>query len=184
MGRTKGSKNGVHTYDALARKRQRYAEDPAFRERVAASTKAWRLAHPLAYRTRLDWGKNSEEKRAASRRKWFDNNKPIRVAAKMKSRSNARVLREELKKDGCVLCGYVKCLAALEFHHTGDNKKFIVSKLNTLTSVQNEAAKCIVVCANCHREIHAGQIEGYADVERAAPVREDPPLLQLICGTA
>ncbi len=29
---------------------------------------------------------------------------------------------------GCVLCGYSKCVAALQFHHTGDDKSFELSK--------------------------------------------------------
>lgn len=189
MGRTKGSKNGVHTFDRKAyndsrrtmlseRRKKRWREDAEYREYCSEKGKKWQAAH----RKCPDWGINSEAKRAASKRKWFENNKPIRVAAKRKQRLDAHSLRGELKADGCILCGYKKCMAALEFHHTGDDKEFTVSKLNTLTSVKREASKCIVVCANCHREIHAGQIEGYEDVQRAVPVMNEPPLLRLING--
>jgi hypothetical protein len=66
------------------------------------------------------------------------------------------------KRAGCSLCGYDKCLAAIDFHHVGDNKSAGVSKLNSAASldrIKREISKCIVVCANCHREIHAGNIE-------------------------
>jgi hypothetical protein len=98
--------------------------------------------------------------------------------------ADVKRVKDSLRDGGCSLCGYRKCITALEFHHVGDDKERAISAIDSVGSVLREASKCIVVCANCHREIHAGQIEGYADVERAAPVREDPPLLQLICGTA
>ncbi len=117
------------------------------------------------------WGEGKFTK--ADKARWMRSyQKPKRTAA--------RRLREELRAVGCRLCGYRKCLAALEFHHTGDDKVQGVTDARTVKEVQREAAKCIVVCANCHREIHAGQIEGYADVERAVPAVEEPPLLWLI----
>ncbi len=97
-------------------------------------------------------------------------------------RAEARLVRERLKESGCALCGYVKCLAALEFHHVGDDKVLGVNEARSVREVLREAAKCIVVCANCHREIHAGQIEGYADIERAVPAGSEPPLVRLING--
>ena len=57
----------------------------------------------------------------------------------------------------CCKCGYDKCNAALEFHHDDENKEFgIASKGVTISfkALLNEAEKCILVCANCHREIH------------------------------
>ena len=183
MARTKGSKNGVHTYDQNAQHRRRYAEDPAYRERIAVNAKRWRLAHPLAYRTRLDWGINSEGKRAASRRKWIENNRPASKENKVLQRNNIRLLRDELKAEGCSLCGYAKCLTAIEFHHISDDKEHLVGRSSTLRDLRREASKCIVVCANCHREIHAGQIEGYENGQRAVPVADEPPLLRLINGS-
>lgn len=180
MGRTKGSKNGVHTYNQNEQHRRHYAEDPIYREKVALASKKWREEHPLAYRTRLDWGINSEVKRAASRRKWIENNRPASKANKVTQRANIRLLCHDLKSNGCSLCGYSKCLSALEFHHTSNDKEREVGKSPTIASLNREAAKCIVVCANCHREIHAGQIEGYENVQRAVPVMDEPPLLRLI----
>lgn len=66
----------------------------------------------------------------------------------------------EAKKNGCSICGYNKCIAALDFHHTNDSpKKTAVSKMrnHNISKLKEEISKCIVVCANCHREIHAGQ---------------------------
>jgi heterodisulfide reductase subunit B len=95
-------------------------------------------------------------------------------------RSKVDNLKDELRLSGCVLCGYNKCVGALDFHHVSSDKEQTVSKIRGLAAMRKEAAKCIVVCANCHREIHAGQIDGYEDVRRAVPMPEEPPLLRLI----
>jgi len=59
---------------------------------------------------------------------------------------------------GCSICGYNKCGQALEFHHIDNNKEFsIANKVKdstNLTEVMNEIDKCVLLCANCHREVH------------------------------
>ena len=59
----------------------------------------------------------------------------------------------------CKVCGYNNCDAALEFHHLNPNEKD--PDYNNLRSaftdkLKIELDKCILVCANCHREIHNG----------------------------
>lgn len=61
----------------------------------------------------------------------------------------------------CTICGYSRCLSALEFHHIDEEEKeFSISngfwKGIATADIVNEIKKCILVCANCHREIHAG----------------------------
>lgn len=61
----------------------------------------------------------------------------------------------------CCICGFDKFQEALEFHHVNpDEKEFGISASNATTkSLYNqleEAKKCILVCSNCHRGIHAG----------------------------
>ena len=58
----------------------------------------------------------------------------------------------------CVRCGYSKYPEVLEFHHTDPLKKdFNVSKKGHCRSwerVSKEIKKCVLLCANCHRELH------------------------------
>jgi hypothetical protein len=56
----------------------------------------------------------------------------------------------------CSICGYSKNLSAIEFHHGGGDKGSDINKMKTfsLRKLRIEMAKCICVCANCHREIH------------------------------
>ena len=60
----------------------------------------------------------------------------------------------------CIICGYDRCMSALEFYHLDPNEKEgIVSNSNgTVEKSFIEAEKCILICSNCHREIHAGVI--------------------------
>lgn len=61
------------------------------------------------------------------------------------------------KIQGCCKCGYNKNLAALDFHHTKE-KTYVISNLiwkqNSIKKLQEELDKCIVLCSNCHRELH------------------------------
>lgn len=61
----------------------------------------------------------------------------------------------------CACCGYDKCIQALEFHHLNfEEKEFTItsSSNHSWESIKQELQKCILVCANCHREIHYGFI--------------------------
>lgn len=63
----------------------------------------------------------------------------------------------EYKGGKCERCGYNKCMRALEFHHLNPSEKdFGLSKCLTksVAALKAEADKCILLCANCHAEIH------------------------------
>lgn len=62
----------------------------------------------------------------------------------------------------CALCGYDRTPAVLELHHLNpEEKDFGLSSGNCRKIEEDieEAKKCILLCANCHREVHAGLIE-------------------------
>lgn len=63
-------------------------------------------------------------------------------------------------------CGCAKCderePVCLEFHHLDPSEKdFVISTSATRSweKVEAEMLKCVVLCANCHRKVHAGLIE-------------------------
>lgn len=61
----------------------------------------------------------------------------------------------------CVCCGYSRCFASLQYHHVDPSKKeFTIGKKKSLKweSIRQELDKCILVCSNCHYEIHDGSI--------------------------
>ena len=75
-------------------------------------------------------------------------------------RKKLKLLLVEYKGNKCERCGYDKCVDALDFHHLDPlQKEFGLSHKGLTRSIDKlkaEADKCILVCANCHREIHAG----------------------------
>jgi transposase len=59
----------------------------------------------------------------------------------------------------CRLCGYSRCLAALEFHHLDPaSKKFGLARrgARSIATLRSEAGKCVLLCSNCHAEVEAG----------------------------
>ena len=79
-------------------------------------------------------------------------------AAVAKRRRKIRLMAIEYGGGQCQICGYKKCNRALSFHHKDPSKKdFGLSTAGLTRSWEKtkvELDKCILVCANCHMEIH------------------------------
>lgn len=99
--------------------------------------------------------------------KKYVTNKRIKQTADEKRRSNYKRVRERrrtLKKKAvlykggkCERCGYDKCIWALDFHHKNKKEKlFSISQFTCLgwEKIKKELDKCMIICANCHREVH------------------------------
>lgn len=60
----------------------------------------------------------------------------------------------------CTVCGYERCLAALQFHHLDPKLKAFSLSMRGCTrsfaELKVEAAKCVLLCANCHAEVENG----------------------------
>ena len=71
----------------------------------------------------------------------------------------------------CIICGYDRCVAALQFHHLDPGtKRFALSRESVTRSfaeAQEEAGKCVLLCSNCHAEVESG----VTAVPRAAELR-------------
>lgn len=67
----------------------------------------------------------------------------------------------EAKQGGCIACPE-KDPVALDFHHINPKEKsFSIGRRShrqPLEQVVIELGKCIILCANCHRKLHAGKI--------------------------
>lgn len=69
--------------------------------------------------------------------------------------------QEQLIADrGCMICGYKRSQRALDFHHLDPGeKRFGLGHDNMdrrWADLEEEAAKCVILCANCHRSVEAG----------------------------
>jgi hypothetical protein len=79
-----------------------------------------------------------------------------------KTRKKRKEILVQIFGGECSMCGYNNCNQALEFHHIDPEAKEadigtmgIISKWETIV---DELKKCVLVCSNCHAEIHCGRI--------------------------
>lgn len=87
------------------------------------------------------------------------------------TKSPKKALLLELAYKGCVQCGYNANTAAIEFHHRNPVEKLFAVNITsvhkkdiTLEMFKNEIAKCDILCANCHRELHHPQCNNKGEV--------------------
>lgn len=87
--------------------------------------------------------------------------KKCAVEAVTKRRRKLKLMAIEYKGGCCSNCGYSKCSDALQFHHLDPTKKnFGISAAgysNSWDKMKKELDKCILLCANCHAELHTSQ---------------------------
>lgn len=89
---------------------------------------------------------------------------------RIKTLARTRKRRKELKRRinevkqrlGCSICNESNP-CCLDFHHLHPNqKKFAIGAAPNLVErwekIVEEIAKCVCICANCHRKTHAGEI--------------------------
>jgi transposase len=85
-----------------------------------------------------------------------------RCRSKHVAERRRRVKRQLVLEAGgqCALCGYDRCPAALQFHHIDpEAKRFAISRsgvTRAIAKARDEAAKCVLLCANCHAEAESG----------------------------
>lgn len=86
------------------------------------------------------------------------------------------------KGGACNSCGYAKCPAALQFHHLDPTRKdFQISgNAKAWEKIVVELDKTVMVCANCHFELHHEEserqrVQQELEVRVLVPVRVPAP---------
>jgi len=92
-------------------------------------------------------------------KQWYAINGHSKITARRVARKRALV---RLCGGSCQVCGYDRCLRNLAWHHIDPSEKsFQISSeifQRNPRFVILEAMKCILVCHNCHGEIHSNLI--------------------------
>jgi hypothetical protein len=110
------------------------------------------------------WRKDNLDKCRASRRKWYHSHKDHAKKMIKYRRAKLRAWFSEYKKTVfCVRCGEDDTVC-LDFHHrsprNGKRELTMATFIRrgfSKKKILDHIAKCDVVCANCHRKIHAGE---------------------------
>ena len=90
-------------------------------------------------------------------RKYSDRREYLKEAVS-KRRKDLLKKAVEYKGGRCKICGYNKSKRALVFHHFDSAKKSFGISARGMTrawaKVQKELDKCVLLCSNCHSEVH------------------------------
>lgn len=103
----------------------------------------------------------SKCKQALPLNQFYKNYNKCKSCIKKKSSEYQQKLKKLCVKyagDCCENCGYDKYMGALEFHHKDPKSKdFKISRMGSALTerIKKEINKCLLLCANCHREEHA-----------------------------
>jgi hypothetical protein len=91
---------------------------------------------------------------------WVKRKQKTNQATNLAIRIRGKKKCVEYAGGSCRFCGYARCLRALHFHHVDPKEKeFTVSRTyKSWEKMRQEIDKCILVCSNCHAEIHEGLI--------------------------
>jgi len=118
-----------------------------------------------------------KEKQNDAQRLWAQKqNDEFKKIKYRRERDNKKLMMEKLnqlklEKGCCEICGDSHPPCCYDFHHIDElNKKDEVSKLASKgykwDTILTEIEKCVMICAHCHRKIHAGLLtllEGQSD---------------------
>ena len=106
---------------------------------VAEKSRLWRLEHP-GYA-------------AQYMREYIKQNYPTMVE---RMKAKRQEIADWKRARGCTVCGETEPWV-LDMHHLDPNEKEANSAQSaTIKTFLKEADKCVLLCSNCHRKVHAG----------------------------
>lgn len=128
---------------------KKYRSNEAIKTKIREYQKNYKLIpeNRKKINKRLRNWKKTEKGRATSNR--------LRKAWTLKEKKKAI----QYKGGGCTVCGYNKCEAALDFHHTTPELKIKIKDHLSFINQKAELDKCVLLCCRCHRELHSGLIK-------------------------
>lgn len=107
----------------------------------------------------------AKAKNVARVKAWTDANREHYREYCRNRRAKTSKWLQEYKSQGCMNCGELH-LACLDFHHRdATKKKFNIGVRSSAVAMQTlieEVAKCDILCANCHRKLHAQERKSVA----------------------
>jgi len=137
----------------MSNRKEYYIEN---REKLLKYGSQWQKDNPEKVRKYVkEWKKNNPEKVKEQKKRYSERENEL---SKLRRKEVHEWVNNYKLSKGCAICGYNKCASALDFHHNGDKEFGIARAINgniNFKRIKKEMEKSIVICANCHRELHA-----------------------------
>lgn len=98
-----------------------------------------------------------EKNKDSAHQYYLENKEKYKKRNSLAKERNRTFINQFKLENGCSKCGYNKHPSALDFHHKNDKKDGIARMVNSslsLSAIQEEMSKCVLLCSNCHREEH------------------------------
>lgn len=111
------------------------------------------------YDAHIKEGKRFDENNKLYQRKWYQKNKELQIKRNNETQAKKKeFVLNVRKKSKCVYCNE-NHIATLDFHHVDAEKKdrtisAMIQDNVSIKRLEEEIAKCIILCANCHRKLH------------------------------
>lgn len=124
--------------------------------------KQWKDEEEFSWKNKAEGKRHSQckECRRKADNERYATDPDRREAVKMVHKNQVKYIRDyilDIKKNSkCAICGDSRWYV-LDFHHIKGKDFTISEKVRegcSLDTIKKEIEKCILVCANCHREIH------------------------------
>ena len=106
------------------------------------------------------WISDNKDKVRKYRLDWYYRNKKKQRAYQIVRKKGIHDWVMQERSKGCELCSE-KDPVCIDFHHKdSSNKDYDVGVMRDWSKdrIKEEIDKCIRVCSNCHRKIHAGRL--------------------------
>lgn len=106
-----------------------------------------------------EWREKNKEKLLRYKRDYYYRNKQSHYDRNEITEKKIKEYILEVKSP-CIICGEAE-KACIDFHHLRDKEMNVsqMIKYGSLKKVKEEIEKCVCLCANCHRKLHAGLID-------------------------
>jgi hypothetical protein len=97
-------------------------------------------------------------------KEWYIKNRPeILKRRKLVKQNQTKYIQNIKQKSGCIICGENEP-CCLDFHHKNEKNKLasisdMIRNRVTDKKILLEIKKCVILCSNCHRKVHAGLIK-------------------------
>lgn len=103
-------------------------------------------------------------KRLAAVTRYKQNNiqrEQTRNRGKMRREIHRGIMQGIKSESGCATCGENSHYCVLDFHHKFDDKDLTIGQRAevNIQKLINEILKCVCLCSNCHRKVHANVLD-------------------------